>query len=85
MHDEWLHVNVHVEIILRFTHTPGRDAMEVAREIVATITDPSAMVGPEVCAMIFHSFNYTIVIPYHAENQSPSNSVLDMSQTVEGA
>lgn len=26
----------------------GRDVMEVAREIVATITDPSAMVGPEV-------------------------------------
>jgi hypothetical protein len=26
----------------------GRDVMEVAREVVATITDPSAMVGPEV-------------------------------------
>ena len=30
----------------------GRDVMEVAREIVATITDPSAMVGPEVCSII---------------------------------
>ena len=30
----------------------GRDVMEVAREIVATITDPSAMVGPEVCSVI---------------------------------
>lgn len=26
----------------------GRDAMEVAREIVETVTDPSAMIGPEV-------------------------------------
>ena len=25
-----------------------RDVMEVAKEIVATITDPQAMVGPEV-------------------------------------
>ena len=26
----------------------GRDVMQVAREVVATVTDPSAMVGPEV-------------------------------------
>ena len=26
----------------------GRDAMEVACEIVETVTDPSAMIGPEV-------------------------------------
>ena len=26
----------------------GHDAMEVARDIVATITDPRSMVGPEV-------------------------------------
>ena len=28
--------------------TAGREVSEVAREIVATITDPRAMVGPEV-------------------------------------
>ena len=34
-----------------FHHYLGRDAAEVAREIVATITDPRAMVGPEVCVL----------------------------------
>lgn len=29
-------------------HTVGRDAIEVAREIVETVTDPTAMIGPEV-------------------------------------
>ena len=29
-----------------------RDVMEVAREIVATISDPQGMVGPEVCKSI---------------------------------
>lgn len=35
--------------------------MEVAREVVATITDPSAMVGPEVIsiATVTHTCNYT--------------------------
>lgn len=28
-----------------------RDVMEVARDIVATITDPQNMVGPEVCML----------------------------------
>lgn len=30
-----------------------RDVMEVAKEIVATITDPQGMVGPEVGALLF--------------------------------
>ena len=30
-----------------------RDVMEVAKEIVATITDPQAMVGPEVCHALY--------------------------------
>ena len=35
--------------------TAGREVSEVAREIVATITDPRAMVGPEVNFLRFTS------------------------------
>lgn len=31
----------------------GHDAMEVARDIVATITDPRSMVGPEVRSTLY--------------------------------
>lgn len=31
-----------------YVMVPDRDVMEVAKEIVATITDPQGMVGPEV-------------------------------------
>ena len=32
-----------------FSLCTDRDVMEVAKEIVGTITDPQGMVGPEVC------------------------------------
>ena len=34
----------------QFLYFSGRSAMEVASEVVATVTDPHAMVGPEVRA-----------------------------------
>lgn len=40
-----------------------RDVMEVAKEIVATITDPQGMVGPEVCIrtyMCYHPCSYLV-------------------------
>ena len=35
--------------VIFLSKNADRDVMEVAREIVATITDPQGMVGPEVC------------------------------------
>ena len=46
-----VHLRLHGTDYQTSTHCilyAGRDVMQVAREIVATITDPSAMVGPEV-------------------------------------
>lgn len=48
----------------------GHDAMEVARDIVATITDPRSMVGPEVremesCTILFSTVSSVHLLLCH--------------------
>ena len=52
-----------IEIVCTHVCTVGQDLMELASQIVATLTESTSMVGPEVCkVLVWYMYRYFVCV-----------------------